>query len=207
MNNPFAPRANPDGTVKPETYEEFRERVLACLEELDTMDRPERAERHIWIGKHHVHVGGGYWERTETSAVMQEARSSYVSGNFIATLVLALAYSEHVIIDALTLPPKKRTPTLADAIKLAREADLFPGDLLDGAAKLSQFRNPYIHRRDSDDKNTMGQRVQNRKSHPVTILEQDARDALLVMYGFFRHSFVPPLKPSGGTSPECQVSE
>jgi len=89
---PFAPRVNPDGTAKPETDEEFHERVVACLERLDSMDRLERAERHIWMGKKHVRVDGGYWERSETSSVMQEARSSYIHGNFIATLVLALAY-------------------------------------------------------------------------------------------------------------------
>lgn len=100
---PFAPRVNPDGTAKPETDEEFHERVVACLERLDSMERLERAERHIWMGKRHVRVDGGYWERSETSSVMQEARSSYIHGNFIATLVLALAYVEHVINDAL--PP------------------------------------------------------------------------------------------------------
>lgn len=193
---PFAPRQNPDGTAKPETDEEFRKRVIACLEQLDPTDRIERAERHIWMGKHHVGVNGGYWERSETSAVLQEARSSYLHGNFIATLILALAYVEHVINDALPpLPPKTRTPTMAAAIKQARAAELFPEDLLDGAAVLSDFRNPFVHRRDADDPDTIGQRVQSRKSHPRMILEQDARDALLVMYGFFRYSFDPPLQP------------
>jgi len=84
---PFAPRLNSDGTARPENDEEFRERVIACLEQLDPRDRGARAERHIWMGKHHVRVDGPYWERSETSGVMQEARGSYVHGNFIATLV------------------------------------------------------------------------------------------------------------------------
>lgn len=170
--------------------------MIACLEQLDPTDRLERAERHIWMGKHHVGVNGGYWERSETSAVLQEARSSYLHGNFVATLILALAYVEHVINAALPLqPPKTRTLTMAAAIKQARVAELFPDDLLDGAAVLSDFRNPFVHRRDADDPDTIGQRVRSRKSHPRMILEQDARDALLVMYGFFRYSFDPPLQP------------
>ena len=192
---PFAPRLNPDGTAKPETDEEFHERVIACLEQLDPMDRLERAKRHIWMGKHHVRVDGGYWERSETSAVLQEARSSYVHGNFIATLILALAYVEHVNNDALPPPPKGRTPTMAAAIKQARAAALFPDDLLDGVAVLSDFRNPFVHRRGADDPDTIGQRVRNRKSHPRMILEQDARDALQIMYEFFRFSLGPPLQP------------
>lgn len=193
---PFAPRRNPHGTVTPETDEAFHERVISSLEQLDAKSRLERAKRHIWVGKHHVRVNGGHWERSETLAVLQEARSSYLHGNFIATLILALAYVEHVINDALPPPlPKRRTPTMTDAIKQARTAELFPDDLLDGASVLSDFRNPFVHRRDADDPDTIGERVRNRKSHPKTILEQDARDALLVMYGFFRYSFDPPLQP------------
>lgn len=80
------------------------------------------------------------------------------------------------------------------AIKQARIAELFPGDLLDGASVLNNFRNPFVHRRDANDPDTIGQRVRNRKSHPMHILEQDAQDALKVMYGFFRYSFDPPLQ-------------
>lgn len=192
---PFAPRTNPDGTKRPETDDEYRERVIACLEQLDPEDRNERAERHIWMGKHHVQVGA-YWERSETSGVMQEARSSFVNGNFIATLVLALAYVEHVINDALPpLPPKKKSPTMTAAINQAREAGLFNEDLLIGATVLNDFRNPFVHRRHESDQDTISQRVSSRKSHPKSIMEQDARDALLVMYGFFRYSFDPPLPP------------
>lgn len=199
---PFAPRCNPDGTPRPETDAEFRERVVACLEQLDQRDRSERAERHVWMGQHHVTVGGPYWERSETSAVMQEARSSFVHGNFISTLVLALAYVEHVINDALPPPaPIKKGPNkgrknglvMSKAIDQARAARLFPEELLDGAAVLSELRNPFMHRRELDDPDTIGQRVRDRKSHPAVILEQDAREALQVMYGFFRYSFDPPL--------------
>lgn len=118
---PFLSRRSPDGTTKPETDEEFHERVIACLEQLDSKSRLERAERHIWMGEQHVGVNGGYWERSETSAVLQEARSSYLHGNFIATLILALAYVEHVINDAL--PPAKRR-TMATAIQQARAVDV-----------------------------------------------------------------------------------
>ncbi|MET4576207.1 hypothetical protein [Ottowia thiooxydans] len=193
---PFAPRANEDGTQRLETEAEFRERVIACLEYFDQRDRVERAERHIWLGKHRVSVNGVYWERSETSGVMREACSSYAHGNFIATLVLSLAYVEHVVNDALPpLPVGRRTPTMATAIKQARSAGLFPDELLDGAAVLSEFRNPFIHRRDQGDPDTIGQRVKSRKIHPSIILETDARDALQIMYGFFRYSFDPPLNP------------
>ena len=81
------------------------------------------------------------------------------------------------------------------AIMQARAAKLFPDDLLDEASVLTDFRNPFVHHRTADDPDTIGQRVLNRKSHPMTIMEQDARDALVTMYGFFRYSFDPPLQP------------
>lgn len=192
---PFAPHRNPDGTARLETNDEFRERVICCLEQLDPRDRPERAERHIWVDRNRVVVNGGYLERSETSGVMEEARSSYIHGNFIATLVLALAYIEHVINDALPPPaPNKKTSTMAAAIRQARAAGLFPNDLLDRTSVLSSFRNPFIHRRSEEDPDTIGQRVIDRKCHPRTILENDAREALQVMYDFFRYSFNPPLQ-------------
>ena len=102
---------------------------------------------------------------------MQEARVSYVHGGFIATLVLALAYVEHVINDAL--------PPMAAAIKQARVAGLFPDDLLDGAAALD----------------TIGRRVWSRKSHPMTILETGrARRAA----GHVR-ILPPPVRPAAAT--------
>jgi len=193
---PFAPHINHDGTAKPETDGEFQKRVIDCLDHLDTMDRRERAERHIWLGKHQVSVNGLYWERSETIAVMQEARSSYLHGTFIATLVLALAYIEHVINDALPPPsPNKRSPMMSTAIKQAREANLFTDDLLNRTTRLNNLRNPFIHRRDMDDPDTIGQRVLELKEHPSSILEMDAREALMVMYGFFRYSFNPHLRP------------
>lgn len=99
---------------------------------------------------------GGHWERSETLAVLQEASSSYLHGNFVATLMLELPYVEHVINDAL--PPslsKRRTPKMTGAIKQPRTAELFPDDLLDRAAVLSDVRNPCVHRRDADDRDTI----------------------------------------------------
>ena len=81
------------------------------------------------------------------------------------------------------------------AISKAREAGLFNEYLLIGVTVLNDFRNPFVHRRHESDQDTISQRVSSRKSHPKSILEQDARDALQIMYGFFRHSFDPPLSP------------
>jgi hypothetical protein len=113
--------------------------------------------------------------------------------------VLALAYVEHALNDALPPIPepppgtkKKLSPTIKAAIAQARAAELFPDHLLDGAEVLSDFRNPFVHRRDDDDPDTLGSRVWDRKTHPGTILEQDAKDALEVMYGFFHHALAPP---------------
>jgi len=186
---PFAPRPNSNGSTEEETNEEFRERIVAILEHQDALSRRERAERLDWLGKNEARMPHAYLERTETCVAMQEARSSYVHGNFAATLALALSYVEHVINDALPpRQPNERFPTMTGAIEMARKAGLLPGDLLDAATVLSTFRNPFMHRRHPDDPDTLGQRIRNRKAHPKTILEHDARDALLLMFEFARLS-------------------
>lgn len=177
-----------------ETDAEFRERISASLERHDAASRVERVERLVCLSQYHPPIGL-IFDRPETSMVLEEARASFVYGNNVATLILALAYVEHALADSLPslpepLPGKKkaRSPMIMEAIDLARAADLFPADLLDRAEALCALRNPFVHRRDEDDPDTLGHRIWTIKAHFRTILEQDARDALAVMYGFFRHS-------------------
>lgn len=168
--------------------------VSDALERAGAATRPSRVARQIWLSQHILDVGPTV-DRTETSALMDEARTSYLFGNNIAALTLALAYIEHALNDALPPVPgedKKLSPMIAVAIRKARFAGLFTPDLLDSAELLSHFRNAYMHRRDHDDPDTLGSRMVSRKTHPRTIGEHDAKDALGVMYGFFHHSLRQP---------------
>lgn len=159
--------------------------LVNALEASDAASRPERADRIVWASRHGppegVIVG-----RLEPLRLVEEARACYVGGQFIAALLTATAFIEHTIEDELNergFPGDRRT--FAAAIAMARAASLFPADLLDRADALRQLRNPFAHSRGDDDAHSLGTRFRERRTHPTSILEADAQEAIRLMYAFF----------------------
>ena len=170
-----------------------RQRLLSALAQADASSREARADRIAWVSVHAVPFGA-IWGRAESLALLEEARTCYVKGQNIATLILALSYVEHAISDAL---PASAGRGLAKAISEARTQGLFDLGLLGRADRLRELRNPYVHRRPDDDADTLGARITERKAHPRSIQEEDAREALEVMYGILREELArnPPSVP------------
>ena len=124
----------------------------------------------------------------EAMSLLQEARECFIEGHYIATLMLATALIEHVISEELvsTCKAKYGIP-FERAIELAGEGGLFPSELLESADKLRILRNPFAHRKPDNHVHTLGNRHIAEKRHPGLVVEQDARAALVAMYGHFRH--------------------
>jgi hypothetical protein len=102
-------------------------------------------------------------------------------------LLLATAFIEHTLIDELRerhLADKFRT--FYDAIRVARQNRVFPDDLLSRADQLRMIRNPFAHRKPPGDPGNFPNRFLARQVHPTTILEEDAKESLELMYAFFR---------------------
>src|SRR5918993_2895547 len=72
----------------------------AALERLDRTTLSERAARARWISRNIPK--GGMLLPAESLFVFTEARSAFVDGYFIATLVLASAFAEHWMSGVLT---------------------------------------------------------------------------------------------------------
>lgn len=108
-----------------------------------------------------------------------------------------MAYVEHAIADALPSSGTKRSATLQQAMAEARTRGLFEVRLLDRADRLREVRNPYVHRRPDDDADTLGARIVQRREHPRSIQEEDAKEALEVMHGILRTELArnPPSVP------------
>jgi len=126
----------------------------------------------------------------EVIHLLQEARNCFVEGQYIATLILATSVIEHLIIEEF-LDKKVAFDSkinFKQTIAKAREEELFNSELLDGADKLRLIRNPYAHRQIKDASNTLGSRFVENNSHPISIVEADAKEALIVMYGHFRYA-------------------
>ncbi|MEF9947058.1 MAG: hypothetical protein RR800_01750 [Comamonas sp.] len=159
----------------------------------------------------------------ETSQMPYEAKSSFIYGNFISTVLVAVAFCEHTISDWLYLmalkKPKQRIG-LEKLMKKAKNAKLFSEDFWENFDDLRKIRNAYTHRcwdvipcNEVEDEKlssavrpdsytvtartrppqknqlTPEERDRNYPS-PSQLMEQDAKDALLLMdiVYRFRHS-------------------
>jgi hypothetical protein len=161
-------------------------RLLEALEQSDTWRRQGRAERIVWLSQHQV-AYGVISGPMDTMRVLAEARDCFVEAHYVAALVLAVAFIEHALMDELQERNlDRRVGNLKVAIQRAADNSLFPSDLLSRAEGLRKIRNPFAHRRASGDPDSFGSRFLARNQHPDLILEADAKEALEVMYAFFR---------------------
>ena len=118
--------------------------------------------------------------------LLLEAEQTLIDGHFVATLLLAMAFIEHTIIDELQLFDfAKGSLQFGEALKLADKQKVFPPDWLKRANALSVRRNSYAHLKEIKNQHTLGNRVMNERQHPNALMESDAKDAFDLMYNFF----------------------
>lgn len=165
--------------------DQCRINLIKALRQSDSLRRASRADRIEWLSLHTNHpsfIAG----RAETLRLLQEARETFVDGYFVGTLMIAMAVIEHTIVEDLQFQRlTQRSPTFAQAVRLAADKKLFPPDWLERATRLSYRRNPFAHLKEEGHSHSLGARIQSEKRHPHAILEDDAKDALELMYNFF----------------------
>ena len=67
---------------------------VATLERADALSRSDRAARVRWLRKL-MPRGGTFMAPAETFVVFQDAKASFVNGQFISATVLATAFVDH----------------------------------------------------------------------------------------------------------------
>ncbi len=118
--------------------------------------------------------------------LLREAREIFVDGHYVATLLVAVAFIEHTVVEELQrLGHVNGSPTFSNAIRIAAENKVFPSDWLARAKKLGLRRNPFVHLKDDDHQHALGVRIRTENRHPASILESDAKDVIDLMYNFF----------------------
>src|SRR5690242_10703303 len=127
--------------------DEVREKLRIALEQSDELRRPDRVERLRWLSQFPSPAGVVVWQNIDTAHVMQEARECFLNGHYIATVLLATAFIEHVLADLCAEKKLDDPRTLGAAIHAARKHVLLPASLLDRADVLRKIRNPFTHRR------------------------------------------------------------
>ena len=159
--------------------------LLRALTVSDEHRRWGRADRILWVSAIRPQLGAAVGP-LDTMTILNEARDCFIEGHHIATVLLATAFIEHILMDELSERELGRPRTFSAAVNAATENRLFPDELLSQTRDLSLIRNAFTHRKASDDPNGFGYRFQTRRVHPTRILEEDAKQSLVLMYEYFR---------------------
>lgn len=161
--------------------------MIAAIAHGDEATREERADRIIWVGQYDSLPGGVVVGPLDTMRIRTEARDSFVAGQFVATVVLAMAFIEHTVVDEIIERDlAKHGVPFQRALDLAEAHQLFAPDLLARARAMQKTRNPFAHRKEPGHEHSFGTKFKKRRVHPGLILEEDAKASLVLMYEFFR---------------------
>lgn len=120
----------------------------------------------------------------ESTFVFDEAKMTFLNGQFIATSLLATAFLEHRLGSLLASRGFVRDSRagLKRIIAKLREEGLVNALLLDKADRIRQRRNPFVHLKESDHAHSLGRRAVDTQWSPYDIIEADAKESLTVMY-------------------------
>jgi len=168
------------------TEPSLKQKLIAALEDADARVREERADRIVWMS--------GYNQRpsailgtTEELGVLGEAEAAFREGHFISVILLAQCLIEQELADELIgRSLAGYGESLQDALNLARESQVLPDDVIRRIEQLRLLRNPFTHLKKPDHPHTLGNRFRTQKTHPATLLEEDAKEAFKLMYEVFR---------------------
>ncbi len=148
-----------------------RPRYEAALQKADTVTLPERAVRARWLAKI-VPRHSYFMMPLETYYILREAKSSFIQGSYVATLVLATSFVEHWLTSHLTARghAKEASRGLSACIQVARNAELVDRVILDKVDRLRLLRNPFVHLKNVDHEYRIDHRSIRSRLHPDEVL-------------------------------------
>ncbi len=120
----------------------------------------------------------------EIVLIFREAGWAYINGAFISTILLSQAFIERrlhefMVEKGLESEAKHGAQVI---IKYCRKHQLVNEFLLDKFDQLRQIRNPFVHVKPLDHPFALGQRIFFEKAAPDEVMENDAKEALSLMF-------------------------
>lgn len=169
---------------------QHRPRYEAALERADRASLGERAARVRWVAKmipRNILMAMPF----ETAAVFQEAKSTFIAGHFVATVVLAAAFIEHWFSSNLISLGfgREAAKGLAASISCSRKHNLVPSVILEKADRLRQIRNPFVHLKSFEHEHNLTRRAFKIEKLPHELLETDAQESLSLIYAVGIYAF------------------
>lgn len=122
-----------------------------------------------------------------------EARDTFVSGNFLSTVLLSQSLIEnllggHLVIDEISREihgrPARATkllnprPSMKDLLEHSTVAGVLSEHDVKNIGRLMELRNPLTHYRETNDPQNLTRRAMNCRVHPEQIMFEDARFAI-----------------------------
>lgn len=135
----------------------------------------------------------GYQVTTDIESIYiyDEAKMTYINGEFISSIILAQSYIERTIqkyLGSIGLGKQSRRG-IKFMLKHARQHGIINRALLSRIEKLVNRRNPFTHLQDLDHEYSIMNRIQNEKLEPLEMVMADATMAMRLMYSIDRIDF------------------
>ncbi|MBC8509951.1 MAG: hypothetical protein H8D34_34320 [Chloroflexi bacterium] len=123
----------------------------------------------------------------EFAALLHEAQSTFVNGEYIATIMLTQAFIEHRLQQYAEIKgaSQKEVRSLNSLLKFFRENKLLNELIIEKIDQLRLKRNPFTHMKPMDYPYSIGQRIGKELKAPTEFLESDAKEALGLMFTIF----------------------
>jgi hypothetical protein len=118
-----------------------------------------------------------------------EVKECFISGHFIATIILAQSFIEKIIHGFFTSKnlEKETKFGLDNMIKFARKNNLIHPTILDKADILRLKRNPFTHSKDWNYPQSLSHRSFDNNIKPSDQLEKDATESIQIMFYLATH--------------------
>jgi hypothetical protein len=160
------------------------------IERADRLAAPVRAERIRWVAKV-IPRNTWFGMPMDTYYLFEEAKSCFIYGQFVATVVMSVSFIEHWFAANLHKRGfhKEASAGLAAMVACARKHHLVVEVILHRVDRLRLKRNPFAHLKGMDHEHSLGARSVTQRQHPDEVLEQDAREALEGMYTVALYTF------------------
>ena len=175
-----------------------KDKLLADIEEADVTSRDVRLERLEFLLAEFgppadmMLIGG-----IGAMFAIQELQSSFLNGNFMATIFCCQTFVEHSLAGGYALGGQD--DLVESGFKKLTEQSLADGGISAPIAKrldeLREMRNPYTHPRIIQKRQSLLDRVVASKSDPHSMAEKDAREAIQILVDYLRHG-CPSWTPS-----------
>ncbi len=175
-----------------------KEKLLPEIEEADASSRAARLGRLEFLIAEFgppadmVLIGG-----LGAMLAIQELKSSFLNGNYMATILCCQTFVEHSLAGGYALNGQ-------DALVESGSVKLINQSHADGAItahiaerlhELREMRNPYTHPRVIQKRQSILDRLVATKSELYSMAEKDARDAIKIVVDYLRHG-CPSWTPS-----------